>query len=82
MTTATNKRLARDAARIINRAAGRGCTVALVTHPDGSAMLAMSWGSAPMPSDLLRKMMPQLTAEVAGLVMARQAKRMAGQRRA
>jgi hypothetical protein len=43
----TTKRLARDAARIINRAAERSCTVALVTHPDGSTMLrpAKSWST-------------------------------------
>ena len=72
--TSTEKKLARDAARVIAKAAIRGTALSLVTLPDGSAALCIAWGHNPEPADILRNLTPALTAEVARTVLRKQAR--------
>jgi hypothetical protein len=69
--TRTEKKLVRDASRVIAKAAIRGTALSLVTLPDGGAVLCIVWGHNPDSRDILAQLTPKLTAEVARRILAR-----------
>jgi hypothetical protein len=75
--TRTEKKLVRDASRIIAKAAIRGTTLSLVTRPDGEAALLIYWGHNPDPRDVLAELTTRpLKMEVAKRVLDRQRRAM------
>ena len=65
--------MARDAARIIAKAAIRGTTLSLVIRPDGEATLLIYWGHNPDPRDIPAELTTcPLKMEVAKRALERQ----------
>ena len=75
--TRTEKRIARQAANIIARAAVRGTLISAVVRPDGTAGLLIYWGHNPDPRDILAELTTRpLKMEVAKRVLDRQRRAM------